>query len=78
MNSSLDEAMAQPIKNFVVDSLRVRVYATQDQLVQDAAREVESYLQQVLMAQGRAAAILVHARAGGGSGSTQSVPLPGG
>src|SRR5213593_2869381 len=50
--------MAQPIKNFVVESLRVRVYATQDQLVQDAAREVESYLQQVFMAQGRAAAIL--------------------
>ena len=50
--------MAQPIKNFVVDSLRVRVYATQDQLVQEAAREVESYLQQVLMAQGRAAVIL--------------------
>src|SRR5213593_1156823 len=50
--------MAQPLKNFVVDSLRVRVYATLDQLVQDAAREVESYLQQVLMAQGRAAAIL--------------------
>ena len=43
--------MAQPIKSFVVDSLRVRVYATQDQLVQDAAREVESYLQQVLTAQ---------------------------
>ena len=50
--------MAQPIKNFVVDSLRVRVYATQDDLVQDAAREVQSYLQQVFLAQGRAAAIL--------------------
>ena len=50
--------MAQPIRNFVVDSLRVRVYATQDLLVQDAAREVESYLRQVLMAQSRATAIL--------------------
>ena len=49
--------MAQPIKNLIVDSLRARVYATQDQLVQEAAREVQSYLQQVLMAQGRAAAI---------------------
>ena len=54
----VSKTMAQPIKSFVVDSLRVRVYATQDQLVQDAAREVESYLQQVFMAQGSAAAIL--------------------
>ena len=50
--------MAQPIKNFVADSLRVRVYATQDDLVQDAAREVQSYLQQVFLAQSRAAAVL--------------------
>ena len=50
--------MAQPIKNFVVDALRVRVYATQDELVRDAAREVQSYLQQAFLAQGRAAAIL--------------------
>src|SRR5919197_6772288 len=50
--------MAQPIRNWMVDSLRVRVYATQDQLVQEAAREVQSHLQQALMAQGRAAAIL--------------------
>jgi glucosamine-6-phosphate deaminase len=52
------KTMAQSIKSFVVDSLRVRVYPTQEQLVQEAAREVQSYLQQVLMAQGRAAAIL--------------------
>src|SRR5207302_2298835 len=50
--------MAQPIKNFVADSLRVRVYATQDDLVQDAAREVQSYLQQVFLAQSCAAAVL--------------------
>src|SRR2546430_16092090 len=50
--------MAQPIKNFVADSLRVRVYATQDDLVQDAAREVQSYLQQVFLTQGCAAAVL--------------------
>jgi len=50
--------MAQPIKTFVVDSLRVRVYATHDQLVQDAAREAQSYLQQMMLAQRRAAAIL--------------------
>src|SRR2546430_16341680 len=52
------KAMAQPIKNFVADSLRVRVYATQGDLVQDAAREVQSYLLQVFLAQGRATAIL--------------------
>jgi|ERR1051326_574115 glucosamine-6-phosphate deaminase len=50
--------MAQPIRSFAVDSLRVRVHATQEQLVLDAAREVESYLQQVFVAQGRAAIIL--------------------
>jgi len=50
--------MAQPIKSFAVDSLRVRVYATQDHLVQDAAREVQGYLQQVILAQRSAAAIL--------------------
>lgn len=50
--------MAQPTKSFVVDSLRVRVHATQEQLVQDAAREVQSFVQQTLVAQGRAAAIL--------------------
>jgi glucosamine-6-phosphate deaminase len=50
--------MAQPIKSFTVDSLRVRVYATQDQLVQDAAREAGNYLQEAMLAHGRATAIL--------------------
>jgi len=50
--------MAQPIKNFVVDSLRVRVYATQDHMVQDAAREVSNFVQQTLLAQARVTAIL--------------------
>jgi glucosamine-6-phosphate deaminase len=50
--------MAQSVKSFVVDLLRVRVYPTQDELVQDAAREVQSYFQQVFLAQGRATAVL--------------------
>lgn len=50
--------MVQPIKSFTVDSLRVRVHATHDQLAQDAAREAQSHLQQTLLAQGRAAVIL--------------------
>jgi len=50
--------MAKSVKSFVVDSLRVRVYATQDEMVQDAAREVQSYFQQVFLAQGRATAVL--------------------
>ena len=50
--------MPQPTKSFTVDSLRVRVHATQDQLVQDAAREVRSFVQETLLAQGRATAIL--------------------
>jgi glucosamine-6-phosphate deaminase len=50
--------MAQPIKTFSVDALRIRVYATQDDLVQDAAREAQSHLQQTFLAQGRAAVIL--------------------
>ena len=50
--------MAQPLKSFVADSARVRVHASQDELVQDAARETQSYLQQTLLAHGRAAAVL--------------------
>ena len=50
--------MDKAVKSFVVDSLRVRVYATQDEMVQDAAREVQSYFQQVFLAQRSAAAIL--------------------
>jgi glucosamine-6-phosphate deaminase len=50
--------MAHSVKSFVVDLLRVRVYATQDEMVQDGAREVQSYLQQVFLAQGRASAVL--------------------
>jgi len=50
--------MAQPIRTFVADSLRVRVYSTQDQLVQDVAREVLGFVQQTLLAQERATAIL--------------------
>ena len=50
--------MAQPTKTFVADSLRVRVYATQDQMVQDAAREAQTFLRETLLAHGRAAAIL--------------------
>src|ERR1041385_9025480 len=50
--------MIQPVKSFTVDSLRVRVYATHDQLAQDAAREAQSQLQQALLAEGRAAVIL--------------------
>jgi glucosamine-6-phosphate deaminase len=50
--------MAQPVKSFTVDSLRVRVYATPEELARDAAREVQGHLQQVFMAQGHATAIL--------------------
>ena len=50
--------MAQPTKTFVADSLRVRVYATQDQMVQDAAREAQTFLRETLLAHGRATAIL--------------------
>src|SRR5437763_15631796 len=49
---------AQPINSFAVDSLRVRVYERQDQLVQDAGREAQSFLQETLLAQGGATAIL--------------------
>ena len=50
--------MAAPKKTFVVDSLRVRVYANQDQLVQEVAREVQQYLLDTLNAHGSAAAIM--------------------
>ncbi|HXT42045.1 MAG TPA: glucosamine-6-phosphate deaminase [Candidatus Angelobacter sp.] len=50
--------MAQTLKSFVADSLRVRVYATEGDLVQEAARETQSYLQQTLLAHARAAAVL--------------------
>jgi glucosamine-6-phosphate deaminase len=58
LNDPAFDQMAQTPKSFVVDSLRVRVCATQDELVQDAARETQSYLQQTLLAHGRAAAVL--------------------
>lgn len=50
--------MAAPIKTFVVDSLRVRVYANQEHLVQEVAREVQSYFQETINAHGSAAAIM--------------------
>ena len=50
--------MTGPIKTFTVDSLRVRVYATQEQLVHDVAREVQNYLVETVLAQRSAAAIL--------------------
>jgi len=50
--------MDNAMKEFVVDSLHVRVCSTQDQLVEEAAREMQTCLRQVLIAQDRAAVIL--------------------
>ncbi|MHB8519833.1 MAG: glucosamine-6-phosphate deaminase [Limisphaerales bacterium] len=50
--------MAAPLKNFVVDSLRVRVYANPQHLAQDVAREVQQALRDTLLAQDGAAVIL--------------------
>ena len=50
--------MTGPIKTFTTDALRVRVYETQEQLVRAAAREVNEYLQEVLVIKHSPAAIL--------------------
>lgn len=50
--------MSQPIQTFTVDSLPVRVYASQEDLSAAVATEVRQYLQEVLARQGSAAAIL--------------------
>jgi glucosamine-6-phosphate deaminase len=47
-----------PIKTFQVDELPVRVYASEEDLAQDAAREVQVFLQQCLAERGEASAIL--------------------
>ncbi len=51
-------AVAAPIKQFQVDALAVRVYASQADLSQDAARLTHAHLREVLATQGSAAAIL--------------------
>jgi glucosamine-6-phosphate deaminase len=51
-------AAPTPTKTFQVDSLPVRIYATQTDLSRDAARMAQIYLREVLAAQGTAAAIL--------------------
>lgn len=50
--------MSQPIRTFQVDSLPVRVYASQSDLSAAVALEVRDYLQGVLARRGSAAAIL--------------------
>jgi glucosamine-6-phosphate deaminase len=50
--------MAGSTKTFSADQLRVRIYPGQDQLVQDAAREIQRYLQETLNAQRTATVIL--------------------
>lgn len=50
--------MPQPIRTFQVDSLPVRVYASQADLSESVAHEVRDYLQGVIARQGSAAAIL--------------------
>lgn len=50
--------MAAPIKTFTVESLSVRVYAGQEDLAADVAREVQAHLQQTIATQGSAAAIM--------------------
>jgi glucosamine-6-phosphate deaminase len=56
--SNVSSAAAAPIKTFQVDALPVRVYASQADLSEDAARLVHAYLLEVLAKQGSAAAIL--------------------
>lgn len=48
----------KPIKTFQVDELPVRVYAAQEDLARDAAREVQAHLQQCVAERGEASAIL--------------------
>jgi glucosamine-6-phosphate deaminase len=47
-----------PIRTFQVDELPVRVYAAQEDLARDAAREVQAHLQQCIAERGEARAIL--------------------
>jgi glucosamine-6-phosphate deaminase len=53
--------MKPAIKEFTVDALSVRVYATHDDLAADAARLAHAALQRALAAQGQAAVILASA-----------------
>lgn len=53
--------MKPPVKEFTVDALAVRVYATDDDLAEDAARLAHRTLQRALTAQGEAAVILASA-----------------
>ena len=48
----------EPIQSFEVDSLNVRVFASEDAMANAAAAEVNEYLCGVIAAQGSAAAIL--------------------
>jgi glucosamine-6-phosphate deaminase len=48
----------QPIKQFIVDSLNVRVFPSQTELAADAAREAAATLSAAITAKGSAAAIL--------------------
>lgn len=50
--------MAAPLKIFTIESLTVRLYGSPLDLAQDAAREVQAHLQEVLAAQGSARTIL--------------------
>jgi len=50
-----------PIKTFTVDALSVRIYATQQQLAEDAARLAQEHLQAVLAVKGAARVILASA-----------------
>jgi glucosamine-6-phosphate deaminase len=52
------EAAAGPIKTFEVDSLPIRIYASQTELARDVARTAQEYLRETLAARGSAAAIL--------------------
>ncbi len=52
------ETSVGPIKTFEVDSLPVRVYASQTELSQDVARIAQRYLKDTLATRGSAAAIL--------------------
>jgi glucosamine-6-phosphate deaminase len=56
--STVSAAGPAPIKTFQVDALPVRVYASQADLSEDAARITHTYLLDVLAKQGSAAAIL--------------------
>jgi glucosamine-6-phosphate deaminase len=47
-----------PIKTFQVDELPVRVYASQDDLARDAARQVQAHLVHCIAERGQASAIL--------------------